>query len=281
MCVGAPAAVGKGKFHTDGGTTIDAWQGGIRIEAVVRDLPIFVRSVQNFGNGFTSAPGTPLLVRRAFGDGGVELVPANRSDVRPLAEWKSVIGACDRLRLSGEPSPQMGNATLPHEARLLDRPGGRETFVLPEGTQLHIVQTSKQASKVEVLLKDGSTIAGWLNERFSAVSSVGGEIIGGAICCRTAQPSARDCANNLRLFATDGTHRGEVGAMQAATFFDVVSSDGDWVTLSPREQFFSLRKGWRLVVRGEDLERCSALPLPVGAHLSGTGASLSVEPRSE
>ncbi len=69
--------------------------------------------------------------------------------------------------------------------------------------------------------------------------------------------------------------------MDAATFFDVVSSDGDWVTIAPREQFFGLMKGWRLVVRSEELEKCSALPWPVGARLLGAGETLRVEPRGE
>lgn len=270
-CLGAPTVVAQGTFHTDGGTTIEAWHGGIRVEARVSDLQVFLRAPHDFGNGFTSAPHTPLLVTRTFGDGGVELIPVTRTDVQALSDWKAILGECDRLRLSGgepKPSQHLSNATLQHEARLLERPGGRETFILPEGTPLNIVQTGKRATKVEVLLQDGSKISGWLNERRAADSWLTGGVIGGAICCGIAQPPPRDCTNDLHLFATDGEHRGEVGVMEAATFFDVVSSDGDWVTVSPREPFFGLLKGWRLVVRGEELEKCSAL-------------SLRVEPRSE
>jgi hypothetical protein len=280
-CVGISAPVGQATFHADGGTTIEAHRAGIRVQAVVRDLPVYLRSLQKFGNGFRSGAGTPLLVRRAFLDGGVELVPAPRSDVRPLAGWKPAIGACDSLRLAGEVSTPASTTPLRQEARLLDRPGGRATFVLPEGTHLKSVQASGQGTEVDVVLEDGARISGWLDERLPKASFLTGGLRDFAICCGAGQPRPRDCANELRLFATDGIHLGDVGAMEAGTFFDVVASDGDWVTVSPREQFFGLWKGWRLEVRGEELEKCSALPLSVGAHSSGTGPALSVEPRSE
>jgi hypothetical protein len=47
--------------------------------------------------------------------------------------------------------------------------------------------------------------------------------------------------------------------LDAATFFDVSASDGDWVTIQPRASFFGMASGWRLVVRAEELERCSLL----------------------
>lgn len=108
---------------------------------------------------------------RVFGDGGVELVPVTRTDVQALSEWQPLVGECAGLRLSGgEPSHQLADVTLQHEARLVERIGGRETFALPKGTQLHVVQTAKRATKVEVFLSDGSKIAGWLNERLAPPS---------------------------------------------------------------------------------------------------------------
>lgn len=261
--------VAQGTFHPEGGATIEARKFGIRIEAHARDLSVFLRAPQNFGNGFTSAAATPLRVTRVFGDGGVELVPVTRTDVEALSAWQPMVAECDRLCLNGERRQQSADATLQHDARLLVRPGGRETFELPKGTKLHIVQTGKSATKVEALLDDGSKIAGWLNEHLPAQSAVRGVVIEIGTACRSAQfPPPRDCTNELHLFATDGTQRGEIGVMDASTLFDVVSSDGDWVTISPREQFFGLMKGWRLVVRGEELEKCSAVPRSVGAHFS-------------
>lgn len=262
ICIGDPSPIAHARFEIDGGAAIEVSHAGITVEASVRELPVYSRTALPFGGGFTSSSSTKLIAA-ASSDGGAMVTPAPRDDLRALRGWTPVTVPCDSLRLVADDGPSFVGGNLQKELPLFDRRGA-ETFLVAPGAQVDAVR----GSEVVVRLSDGASIVGttkgWAPPSAQTIS---GSIEPVAICCRGAEPPPRDCWFDLQLWVAYRARRERVGVMQKGVFFDVVSTDGDWVTISLRDGFFALSRDWTLVVRATDLEACSRNEPERGAHL--------------
>lgn len=247
----ALAADARAEFLADGGATLQLSRFGLRVSAHVGALPVFAPDGGDFGLGFVASPMTPLTIIRELDAGVVELVPRARTDVTPLQPWRPRRERCEDLRLERRRESSSGTVVLPRDVQLRDA-RGRATFRLAAGTWV-------EPKEGRVLLDDGAAIFGRLSPPV-APTIISGTFESLGTCCRVAEPPPRDCAHALPLFVTSGAAVEAIGTLDASVFFHVVESDGTWVTIRPSENFFALTRGWRLVVRSSDLERCSAAP---------------------
>jgi len=237
-------------FNTDGGIALELESYGVQLSARLQSMYVEHRTPLDFGLGFRSSPATRLEVMGIDGE-VMTVAPAPRTDAEPLAAWMTQRLKCQALSPEShrlQPSPQE-----PHDLQIFDVKRKAPTFSVRHGANVQ-----SEGRLAVVTLNDGATIRGALARAHLQFST--GSIIGSCLGHHVARPPARDCAEPLELWVSDGHRIEHVGRLGKGTLFDVRRSDGTWVEISPRDGSpVGLLSGWRWVVSSEQLERCSRL----------------------
>lgn len=233
---------------------------GIELRLVAPELTVTLDEPVNFGGGFASGPLTRLDVLAIDGTSAL-VAPHEREDVEFLGKWEPRRVECARLKVGSSKRVRRDGFLLATSAVVSARQGGSPSFRVPAGTVFR--SEGKSGTRAMVLLEDGATIDGWLPSRPKE------EVMGGSIdtfCtgCSGVLPAPRSCSDPLPLFVRRGERVERIGTMGAGTQFDVVSSDGRHLAISPRAQFFRLSEWWEFVVAQADLEKCSQIPIESG-----------------
>ncbi|MDP1825652.1 MAG: hypothetical protein Q8L48_20495 [Archangium sp.] len=258
-CAGSIGPRAFAQWKPDGGVSLETRQFGIELQLVAPDVAVTLDEPADFGEGFTSGPRTKLDVVGIDGTAAL-LTPHERQDVEFLGKWRPRRVQCDRLKLGSSKRVRRDGFVLSTSSVISARKAGSPSFRVPAGLQFR----REGKTHVVILLEDGATIDGWPASRMK------GEVMGGwsdTFCtgCSFLRQAPRSCVDPLPLSVRRGERVERIGTMDAGTQFDVVSSDGKYLVISPRAQYFRLSEWWELVVAQSDLEKCSQLPIEAGA----------------
>lgn len=246
-------------LDAEGHAAVRVRANGMEIAFSAPDFPVTAKTPLTFAEVLTTSAATPLRVVRV-GAGELDVVPAPRADVEPVAPWVADSLRCDSLALGTLSGPT-------DRAEPLDRPvpvsatpeGNFRVTVLKRATST-ARQTGQRHARVSFELADGTRIAGWTTKTGEGDFGV---YVGASTRCgvQTPQrPGVRRCERALRLSATRDGRTEEIGTLDAGIGFFTGRTENGRVVIEPEQPWLTLLDGWSLTVSDADLRTCGDRP---------------------